>query len=237
MRKMRVDCHAHCLPAMDDGAKTVEQAMEMLAQSRREGVDMVLATPHFYAGTETVAQFLRRRAASMEALAPHLTQEHPRLIMGAEVLLRRGISRLDLRPLCIEGTDCLLLELPFVPPPSWLNEEVESIILGQRVRVILAHVDRYRPWYSERQIRELADLPDIVMQINGQVFLQRWDFRLLRRWLPCEPPLLLGSDMHNTDSRPPLLGQVRRRLERGRRGRRWLEEMDNTAAALLEGLW
>ena len=233
--RMRVDCHSHCLPAMDDGAKTVEQALEMLTESCRQGVDTVLATPHFYAGAETVEQFLQRREASVAMLAPRLTQGHPRLVMGAEVLMRRGISRLDLRPLCIEGTDCLLLELPFAPPPSWLFEEVESIILGQRVRVILAHVDRYQPWYNERQIRELADLPDVVMQLNGQAFLKRRDFCRLRRWLPAEPPLLLGSDMHNTDSRPPLLGQVYSRLLRQRRGRRWLEEMDDTADDLMEG--
>ncbi|MBQ5840913.1 MAG: capsular polysaccharide biosynthesis protein [Clostridia bacterium] len=233
--RTRVDCHSHCLPAMDDGAKTVEQALEMLAESRRQGVDTVLATPHFYAGTETVEQFLRRREASVAKLVPHLTQQHPRLLVGAEVLMRRGISRLDLRPLCIEGTDCLLLELPFTPPSSWLFEEVESIILGQRVRVVLAHVDRYQPWYSERQIAELTDLPDVVMQLNGQVFLQRRDFRRLRRWLPAEPPVLLGSDMHNATTRPPVLGQVYSRLQRQRRGRRWLEEMEDTAAALLEG--
>ena len=233
--RMRVDCHSHCLPAMDDGAKTAEQAVEMLAQSRRQGVDTVWATPHFYVGTETVEQFLQRRKDSVATLSPHLTQEHPHLMMGAEVLLRRGISRLDLRPLCIEGTDCLLLELPFAPPPSWLYEEVESIILGQKVRVILAHVDRYQPWYSRWQIQELADLPDVVMQLNGQVFLHGRDFRRLRRWLPTEPPVLLGSDMHNTDLRPPVLGQVYSRLQWYPRGRRWLEETEDTAAALLEG--
>ncbi len=229
----RTDWHTHCLPGIDDGAGDVAVSLEMLAETRRQGVDTVMATPHFYAATEEVTEFLRRRQESVESLQPLLTQEHPRIVLGAEVLVRRGIAALDLRPLCIEGTDCLLLELPFMPPPQWLYEELEKVVFGQRVRPIFAHLDRYMTYYSAEQIAMLTDLPDAIFQLNGEVFLHRATFRYLRRWLPKEPPLLLGSDMHNMGSRPPVLKDACRRLERSREGRTWLANMEETTASLL----
>ena len=145
---MIIDFHAHCLPHMDDGAADIATAVNMLTEAGRQGVSTVVATPHFYLGQETASSFLERRQAAREALRPHLPADAPHLVPGAEVLLREGISRLDLHPLCIEGTDCLLAELPFMQPPYWLYEELENIVYGQQLTLILAHVDRYMPWYS-----------------------------------------------------------------------------------------
>lgn len=232
-KTIKCDWHTHCLPGVDDGAKDMATALTLLAESRRQGVGTVVATPHFYAGTESVQEFLARRRDSYERLQPQLTEKHPRVLLGAEVLVRRGIASLDLRPLCLEGTDLLLLELPFMAPPQWLYEELEKIVFGQRVRPVFAHVDRYMSWYGSGDIKEITDLPDVIFQLNSEVFLHRKAFRVLRRWLPEKPPVLPGSDMHNPDTRPPQLGPMRHHLERQRVGRRWLADMEDSSAELL----
>jgi protein-tyrosine phosphatase len=169
---------------MDDGAADIATSVAMLTEAGRQGVSTMVATPHFYPGQESMATFLQRRCASLEQLTPHLPTDAPRLLTGAEVLVREGTSQLDLRPLCIEGTDCLLVELPFMQPPYWLYEELENITYGQRLTLILAHVDRYMPWYSSKRMNGMKEFPDIIFQLNGEAFLNRHCYAALRRWLP-----------------------------------------------------
>ena len=133
------DFHSHCLPQMDDGAVDTAESLEMLRQTLAQGIETVAATSHFYAGQESVSDFLARREAALQQLTgaiaatPELSGRI-RLLMGAEVLLREGIHHLDLRPLCLEGTDCILLEMPFSPRPSWMDETIESIVFEQLLR-------------------------------------------------------------------------------------------------------
>ena len=42
-----IDFHTHILPGMDDGAQSVEMAVEMLTMLRAQGVTMVFATSHY----------------------------------------------------------------------------------------------------------------------------------------------------------------------------------------------
>lgn len=234
--KVITDCHAHCLPAVDDGAADIATSVAMLTEAGHQGVSTVVATPHFYPGEESVEAFLRRRYESLASLTLHLPPETPRLLTGAEVLVRDGISRLDLRGLCIEGTNCLLVELPFMQPPYWLYEELENITYGQQLTLVLAHVDRYMPWYSSKRMASIMELPDVILQLNAEAFLNRHCFSHLRHWLPNTERLLLGTDMHNMEQRRPNLEQARRIMGRYRLGRLWRQRADNTAATLLQSL-
>lgn len=238
-----IDFHTHCLPGMDDGAADTNEALAMLQDSIKQGVTAVVATPHFYAGEETVSAFLeRRRAASVElqtAMAKRSDlAEGIQLFYGAEVLVREGVSRLKLRPLCLYNTDIVMLELPFVAPPVWLYEEIENIVFGQGLRVMLAHMDRYMQWYSKEEIGYFADTPGLIAQINAESLLDRRTFRHLQHWLPPVERVVLGSDMHGAVHRGQTLKAVSRRLHRSAVGRKWLKVTQQSAQALrceLEG--
>jgi protein-tyrosine phosphatase len=41
-----IDIHSHILPGIDDGAKTIEDSIEMAREAVREGIDTIIATPH-----------------------------------------------------------------------------------------------------------------------------------------------------------------------------------------------
>ena len=43
-----VDFHTHILPGIDDGSPDVKTSLEMLKMLRGQGVDKIVATPHFY---------------------------------------------------------------------------------------------------------------------------------------------------------------------------------------------
>ena len=238
-QSIKTDLHSHCLPGIDDGAIDLRESIAMLRESLRQGVRTVVATPHFYYGNSTVEAFLEDRQQALERLQQRIacTPElagRLRLIPGAEVLVRRGIGQIDLRPLCMRDTHAILLEMPFMPPPGWLYDELEDIALGQRLTVILAHVDRYRHWYSTTEIARLMDFPDLVVQINAEAFLDGHEYRRLRRWLPQPKRLVLGSDMHHADRRAPNILPACQKMQRHRRcGREWVAQMLDGADELL----
>ena len=203
----------------------------MLQKASDQGAAAVVATPHFYWGEHTVDSFLQARRAAVEQLRPHMDRLPP-VRLGAEVLLREYISRVDLRPLCLEGTDVLLVELPFMRPPGWVMEELENIAYNQRLTVMLAHLDRYMPWYSSERIGQFLDLPDVIVQLNAETIAYRGAFRALQKWLPDCERMVLGSDMHDLDRRGPELDAAMKMLSKKRLGRVWLERMEYTTDLL-----
>lgn len=49
-----IDFHSHILPGIDDGSRNVETSIGMLRMCKEHGVDTMIATPHFYADSNTV---------------------------------------------------------------------------------------------------------------------------------------------------------------------------------------
>jgi len=232
-----IDFHTHCLPGMDDGAVDEAASLTMLQDSVAQGITAVAATSHFIPGEESVSLYLERRAAALERVlavrdADPTLAGSIHIIPGAEVLIREGVSQLDLRPLCLQGSDVILLELPFAAPPVWLYEEIEEIVFGQKLRVMLAHVDRYMTWYSGERLGYMMDTPGLIIQLNGENIRSRHAFRLLRRWLPQTDHMVLGSDMHGSDGRVQDRQAVCRRLSRNRIGKQWLQAIDACSAEL-----
>ena len=41
-----IDLHCHILPGLDDGPENMEQALEMCALARADGIETIVATPH-----------------------------------------------------------------------------------------------------------------------------------------------------------------------------------------------
>ncbi len=227
-----IDFHSHCLPMMDDGARDITEAVAMLTASVVQGVQTIVATSHFYRSEETVASFLQRREESVKHLKGHIP-DGLTFVLGAEVLLQRGLSKLDLRELCIQGTNRILIELPFMPLEDWVYEELENISLDQRLDIILAHVDRYMHWYSQGMMASIMDFPGVSVQVNAEVLLDAATFRALRRWLPQPKRLVFGSDMHHIDCRPPNLGEAYKNLRRKAIGKSWIAHAEKTGPTLL----
>ena len=44
------DIHTHILYGVDDGAKTIDDSIELLKEEIKQGVSLIFFTPHFYYG-------------------------------------------------------------------------------------------------------------------------------------------------------------------------------------------
>ena len=80
-----IDWHTHILPEMDDGSQDVAESISMINMLVSQGINTVIATPHFYANDETVDSFLERRKKALELLMAELPEGPPEIKLGAEV--------------------------------------------------------------------------------------------------------------------------------------------------------
>ncbi len=203
-----IDWHSHILPRMDDGSQSLEESLAMLEQMTAQGVKTVIATPHFCADHETVEAFLHRREKARQRLLAALPDGAPRLLCGAEVQYYSGISRLpELKQLCIEGTNVLLLEMSVSRWTEYIVRELVELASRGNLTVILAHVERYLDLQS-REVCSRLYKSGILMQVNANCFLRFGARRKALAMVRSGQVHLLGSDCHNKDSRPPNLGKA-----------------------------
>ena len=200
------DLHTHVLPMMDDGSQSAEQSVEMLRLLKRQGIDRVVATPHFYPKQEDPDSFLKRRADSAAMLRSAiefagLEGELPEVLIGAEVAYYSGMSLSKrVKELCIEGTDVMLLEMPFSKWTDAVVNEVCKMQMELGVQIILAHVDRYFQYFDNAKLYKLKSYR-VMMQINADPFLEFWSGRRVLKLLGTNMIGALGSDCHNLDVR------------------------------------
>ncbi len=202
------DFHSHILPKMDDGSRSVEESLAMLNALSEQGVSRVMATPHFYANDESVADFINRRQNSLESLMSLKPSEMPEILAGAEVRYYEGISRLsELKSLCIDETRLLLLEMQERKWTEYTLRELADISSGGKVTLVLAHVERYIGFQRPDTFYRLLE-NGILMQMNASFvngfFTKRKAIRMLRN----NEVHFLGSDCHNMDTRPPDIGSA-----------------------------
>ena len=142
MRYSITDLHTHILPAFDDGAPSVDTAVQMLNALKTGGVDRVALTPHFYPQYEALDSFLLRRQNSFDALLNAIQVEKmPQLCLGAEVRYTPELAQMDLHQLTFGKGNYLLLELPDNGVAPLLDQVLNSIF-DQGIIPVFAHIER-----------------------------------------------------------------------------------------------
>lgn len=228
-----IDFHSHVLPGIDDGSKNIETSMKMLQTSKASGVDRMIATPHFYADCDRIERFLERREQAYLSIADKLSDDTPKLLLGAEVAFFEGISQAEkIEALTIDDSNLMLLEMPF---RTWRQSdiaEVKQLIYKRNFSLIIAHLERYMKKTENRKyISELMELP-VTIQINAESLLDCKQSRTLLRMVKKGQIHVLGSDCHGMHHRPPNLMEGRQVIEK-KAGADCLKRIDETGNRLL----
>jgi len=209
-----IDLHNHLLPGIDDGAKKLEETLEFLRIARRDGVKVVVATPHMKPGV-----YDNRRETILERVA--LVQEAARgdeaggvtLLPGAEVYFTADlVARARAKQLMTigDGGRYLLLELPYQQIPMQVDDTIFQLrLLG--ITPVMAHPERVA-YYLENiervgaSVRIGALTQVTAASLTGKFGEKARDFArgLLRRNLVH----VLASDAHDVLYRPPVLSEV-----------------------------
>ena len=210
-----VDFHSHILPNIDDGSQSVEMSLEMLKASYEAGVTDVVATSHCYPRENaSLLNFLKRRELSYNDLLEAMEKDggnFPKIHLGCELNMSMDIARLpNIGSMRIADTDYIMVEMPFDPWREWMSEAVYNLtVLG--LKPIMAHIDRFLGQKKEA-LMSVFEL-DVIYQVNTSLFLDKHMSKVARDLLSDGKAQLLGTDMHNMQTRKPDMKEAKVILE------------------------
>jgi protein-tyrosine phosphatase len=165
-----VDVHTHVLPGVDDGTRTLEEAVATAAEAAAGGVEAMVATPHVRDDYPTSADMI---ADGVAALRRELGDRGIPLALhpGAEVALERvaAIDPAELRRYSLAGGPYILVEFPYRGWPAGA-EAVAATLLRSGFTPLLAHPER-NDAIAERpeRLRPLVEAGCFVQVTSGSV--------------------------------------------------------------------
>ena len=209
-------------------------AVEMLWQAKKQNVKTIVATPHFNFEDIDIDVFFEKREQGAKLLeeACEGMENMPRIIKGAEVYLTPDMAdRKRLRELCIEGTDCILIELPIGEWTGWIYNEIYKIRTRDMIPV-LAHLERYVAHKSNiKKIERLLEM-EVCVQINADDVGKFRYNSIIKKIIKSDKLVVLGSDTHNPVTRANKIEEAIKKLK-GKYGKGYLARLENNAEMLL----
>jgi protein-tyrosine phosphatase len=196
-----VDIHSHVVPSGDDGAQSIEQGIELCREASRRGTTVLYATPHVWAHLPLTSARERALLRAFEEVAAAAPME---LRLGYELAPARWLLREDLSRYVLEGTDALLVEVPFVGSPE-VTIAIAERAEAQGLQPVIAHPERgeevgfaMAEGFAERGWQLQVNASSLLGRHGDEAEQLSW--RLLRDGAAA----FVASDGHRT-ARPPYL--------------------------------
>src|SRR6266571_8756915 len=203
------------MPDIDDGARTVEEAVEMARIAAEDGIEEMVSTPHMFNGlshnpepSEIADRVARLNEAVRKVLSGPFT-----VLPGNEVRISHEIVGQvhQNRVSKINGRNYMLVEFPQVSVPM-AAEELFYGLQCEGVQPILVH--------PERNSQIQADPSIVASFVEHGILIQVTAMSVTGEFGPaakiCADILLrrncvhfLATDTHRTSSRPPILSKGR----------------------------
>lgn len=212
-----IDLHCHLLPGIDDGAKSLAQALAMARIAVADGIEAIVVTPHHLNGVydnpaaevrsalAALRSELKMRRIALELLPGaelHLVPELP-----AELAAGRALTIAD------RGR-AALVELPVHVVPLGAEALLEAL-LAMDIQPVIAHPERNGELASKPERLARWVQMGCLAQLTAQSLLgrfgplaQRASQELLSRGLIH----VVASDAHRDQRRIPELSPARRRI-------------------------
>jgi protein-tyrosine phosphatase len=212
-----VDIHCHCLPALDDGPQSIEDALALCRALVMDGITDAIATPHQLGRYDGVnwADEVRMAVRRMQALLRD--QRIPLTIYpGAEVRIDERIPQLlqEGRLLTLaDAGEFILIELPISMP---IGARAVRELIGDWPTVVLAHAERYDVLKRDPAGAEAWIEANMALQVNAASLLPDAppDCRAAAvTWLEMGWVSLIASDAHSTNARRPRMTEALAFLE------------------------
>ena len=191
------DRHSHILPGVDDGVKTLEESLEVLAYGESLGIRHWWCTPHIMEDCANTTAELKERFASLCQAYKGPIKLH----LAAEYMLDTVFDqRFKERDLLTMEDETLLVEASVIAEPYDLTGMLRGI-LSAGYRPLLAHPERYR-YLTEKDFEKLHDM-GVQFQLNlgsvtgyyGPVAEKKAKWILNKGWYTTA-----GSDCHRLSS-------------------------------------
>lgn len=210
MKKM-VDIHTHILPALDDGAHSMKEAVNMARMAYEDGIRHIVATPHHH----WVPLPYKDMKSKVNKLQSKIDEAgiDIKIHTGHEVhLYHQTLLDLEREHICsLAGENYLLVEPDFYIYDDATDEILEELF-AKGFKLVMAHPERILPlignfhkieWFVERG--GLVQLTAKSLYSDAQPNILAASKELLQN----DMAQIIASDMHGVSYRPAGLSRAR----------------------------
>ncbi|WAJ70982.1 tyrosine-protein phosphatase [Catenovulum adriaticum] len=209
-----IDIHSHILPNVDDGARSLNESMDMLKMAEQNGVTTQVLTPHIHLGRYDNNQAdLAKRFINFNEVVEQ-SDLNIKLLLACELRISSNIIQLVKQqnlPILgeMEGFKLFLLEFPRIElPAGYLN--LIQWLLSKQYRPIIVHPERNKTFVRQPEKLQALLKLGCLTQITassltgkfGQSAQQNAQSLLLNNQVST-----IASDCHNLKGRQPDLKQ------------------------------
>jgi protein-tyrosine phosphatase len=169
MDRRFVDCHSHVVPSGDDGAATIQDGLALCRSAAQHGTAVLFATPHVWPYLTLSEEREAEIRAAHERMSPHAALE---LRLGFELTPAPALLDEDPKRYVLEGTDCVLMEVPFSGPSDLLYALAEHVEAAG-LRPVIAHPERTEVVLADPSVADELVARGWTLQVNATSLLGR----------------------------------------------------------------
>jgi protein-tyrosine phosphatase len=205
---LRVDVHSHLLPALDEGAKNLEESLALVSELRALGFLKLIFTPHIMAGfypnsPQRIKERLLILREYLEEKSIDITVEAAAEYYLDGFFMKELLSQNELLTFDSEddGKQYLLFETQHLHQPKQLFEAIKRIVRKGYVPV-LAHPERYNYLQRDRLLVHQLYETGLLFQVNINSFSGYYgaESRELADYLSVAQMIsFLGTDCHKQE--------------------------------------
>lgn len=191
------DIHSHILCGIDDGARTIDESINILDMLYEKGVTDIILTPHYIKGTKYNVANREKFNLFIELKRKY---NKIKLYLGNEVYIDNDIVELLKKGevATLNNSKYLLIELPMSSKIKDLDTIIYDLMKNGIVPII-AHPERYS--YVQKDISYLDKFMDMGVLLQGNYESLFGKFgknseKTLKKLLKKKYISFLGSDIH-----------------------------------------
>jgi protein-tyrosine phosphatase len=206
-----IDIHSHILPGLDDGARSMAEAMAMAEKAAADGITQMIATPHAFNGLShnpRSEEVLRRVDALQKAVGSGIA-----ILPGNEVRYTDDIvgKARSGRLMTLNRRQYVLIEFPTPTIPRGCLKQIRNL-REWGMTPILAHPERNRMVQAQPSLLAGLIAEGALVQVTAMSVTGRFGDEALvcaEKLLRASAVHFIASDAHRPDRRPPTLSEGR----------------------------
>jgi protein-tyrosine phosphatase len=222
-----IDIHCHPLPAVDDGAKTLQEAVEMCQMAARDGTTHLVATPHCNYRYNFDPAVNRAKLAELQSAIG----AKPQLLLGCDFHLSYDNIRVLVENhshFTVNETSYVLVEFGDFFVPDQIDRVFYDIECAG-LTPILTHPERNPVFQHKPDLLYRWIARGCLCQVTAKSYTGGFgstpkrfaEDALKKNWIH-----VFASDAHDLKYRPPILSACRKKVAQA--------QGEETAARLLE---
>lgn len=212
-----IDLHCHIIFDTDDGARELENSINILKEAYEAGFTKICCTPHYI-----VPQYVKTKTENLEKL--NIIKEKLKeknidieLYLGNEIYVTNNMKDLieEEKVSTLADTKYVLVELPLTQKIIDAEDMIENLIF-EGYTVILAHPERYI--YAQKDLKYLDRFIEmgVYLQGNYESLLGKYGQpaqKTLKKLLKEEKIDLMATDNHKEKSTYTKMNKILKRLK------------------------